>query len=166
MKKLLWTAALVGMLVAPSVVQAQMTAGPFLAYHDDLEAIGVGGFLGIAIPQLAPGFAVVPNIAIFFPDDPLSFFEINGDVMYTFPVSETSPVEPFAFAGLNWARSSIDFGGTTGSVSDSDIGLNLGGGVNFDAGSLSPFAGAKFEIHNNTGFVIFGGISFALGGGA
>ena len=163
MKKLLCAVALAGMLVARGAAQAQMQAGPFLAYHDDLEAIGVGGFVGIPLPQLAPGFAIVPNAVIFFPDDPLSFLEINGDLMYTFPVSEDSPVAPFAFGGLNWARSSIDFGGTLGSVSDSDIGLNLGGGVNFNAGSLNPFAGAKFEIHDNTGLVIFGGVSFTLG---
>jgi hypothetical protein len=153
------------MLAAPAAVQAQLEAGPFLAYHDDLEAIGVGGYIAIPIPQLAPGFAIIPDIAIFFPDDPLGYLEINGDLAYFFPVSADSPVVPFAFGGLNWARSSYDYGGSIGSESDSDIGLNLGGGVQFAAGALSPFAGAKFEIHDNTAFVIFGGIGFSLGGG-
>ncbi len=87
-------------------------------------------------------------------------------MVYNFPVSADSPVAPFALAGLNWSRTSIDLGGTFGSVSNSDIGLNLSGGVNFNAGSLSPFAGAKVEKQDGTGFVIFGGIGFAIGGGA
>lgn len=162
MKKLLCAVALVGMLAAPRVVQGQMEAGPILAYHTDAEAIGVGAFLSIPVPQLAPGFAIVPDFTWFFPDG-FDYFEINGDLMYSFPVAADSPVLPFAFGGLNIARTSVDFGG--GSVSNTDVGLNLGGGVQFP-GQLSPFAGAKFEIQDATGFVIFGGIGFAVGGGA
>jgi len=161
MKKLLYVAALVGMLVVPGAVQAQMSAGPVLAYHTDGEALGVGGFLGIPLPQLSEGFALVPNFIWWFPDAG-TMFEVNGDLMYSFPVSEGTPVLPFAFAGLNIFRTSVDLG-TFGTFSNTDVGLNLGGGVQFP-GSLSPFAGAKFEIQDGTGFVIFGGISFPIGG--
>jgi hypothetical protein len=90
-------------------------------------------------------------------------FEVNGDLAYFFPVGEATPVMPFAFAGLNIFRTSIDLGGTFGTVSNTDVGLNLGGGVQFP-GTLQPFAGAKFEIQEGTGFAIFGGIGFAVGG--
>jgi hypothetical protein len=152
------------MLSAPVALQAQMTAGPILAYHTDAEAIGVGAFIAIPVPQLSEGFAIVPDFTWYFPDG-YDYFEINGDLAYFFPVAADSPVSPFAFAGLNIARTSIDLG-TFGSTSNTDVGLNLGGGVEFPGSSLSPFAGAKFEIQDATGFVIFGGISFALGGGA
>jgi hypothetical protein len=157
--------ALVGMLVAPGVAQAQLTAGPILAYHTDAEAIGAGAFLTIPMASLAEGISIVPNFVWYFPDG-YDYFEVNGDVMYAFPVAADAPVAPFAFAGLNWSRTSVDLGGTFGSVSNSDVGLNLGGGVNFNAGSVNPFAGAKFTIQDGTGFVIFGGLSFAVGGGA
>ena len=163
MKKLLCTVALVGMLAAPSVVQAQMTAGPMLAYHTDAEALGVGGFLGIPVPSIGEGFSIVPNFIWWFPDAG-TMFEINGDVAYFFPVAEGTPVMPFAFAGLNIFRFSFD-AGQFGTVSNTDVGLNLGGGVQFPS-QLNPFAGAKFEIQDGTGFAIFGGISFAVGGGA
>jgi hypothetical protein len=89
-------------------------------------------------------------------------FEINGDVVYNFPVSADSPVLPWAMAGLNVLRLSSD---VPGASSNTEIGLNLGGGVNFiTSGSLSPFAGAKFEIQDGSGFVIFGGLGFAVGG--
>ncbi|MBM4185086.1 MAG: hypothetical protein FJ207_12865 [Gemmatimonadetes bacterium] len=142
MKKLLCTVALVGMLVAPGAVQAQMNAGPILAYHTDGESIGAGGFIGIPLTQLGEGFGIVPNFIWWFPDVG-TMFEINGDVSYFFPVAEDSPVMPFAFGGLNIFRTSFDLGGTFGSVSSTDVGLNLGGGVQFP-GSLQPFAGAKF----------------------
>jgi hypothetical protein len=154
MKKLLCTVALVGMLVAPGAVQAQLEAGPILAYHTDAEAVGVGAYIAIPVPQLAEGFALVPDFTWFFPDN-YDYFEINGDIAYFFPVSETTPVMPFAFGGLNIASTD----------SNTDVGLNLGGGIQF-GGSLRPAVGAKFEIQDATGFVIFGAVGFPIGGGA
>jgi hypothetical protein len=150
------------MLAAPVTVQAQLEAGPLLAYYDDLEAIGVGAFIAIPVPQLAEGFAIVPDFTWYFPDGG-DYFEINGDLAYYFPVAADSPVLPFAFGGLSIGRVSVDLG-QFGEASDTDVGLNLGGGVEFAAGSLNPFAGAKFELRDNTGFVIFGGLGFPIGG--
>ena len=163
MRKLLCSVALVGMLSAPVASEAQMTAGPLLAYHTDAEAIGVGAFIAIPVPQLSEGFAIVPDFMWFFPDG-FDYFEVNGDLAYFFPVAADSPVSPFAFAGINISRTSVDLG-AFGEASSTDVGLNLGGGVEFP-GTISPFAGAKFEIQDATGFVLFGGISFAIGGGA
>ena len=156
MKKLLCAVALAGMLSLPASVSAQVQAGPILAYHTDAEAVGIGAFVSIPLAAVA-GLAIVPDFTWFFPDN-VDYFEINGDVVYNFTVGPESPVLPFAFGGLNIARTSNDF------VSNTDIGLNLGGGVNFVAGSLAPFAGAKFELQDDTFFVIFGGIGFTLGG--
>jgi hypothetical protein len=156
MKKLLCAVALAAVLGVPASASAQLQAGPILAYHTDLEAVGVGAFLGIPIPSVE-GLSIVPDFTWFFPDGG-DYFEINGDAVYTFTVAADSPVEPFALAGINIMRFSF------GSFSNTDVGLNLGGGVNFVAGSLSPFAGAKFEIQDGTGFVIFGGLGFAVGG--
>lgn len=165
MRKLLCSMALVGMLSAPVALQAQATmeAGPFLAYTDDAEAFGIGGFISIPLPSLNPNIALVPDFTWFFPDAG-SLFEINGDLMYAFPVSADSPVLPFAFGGLNIARVSIDT--PFGDFSDTQVGINLGGGVNFPAGSINPFAGAKIELEGGESFVIFGGIGFPIGGGA
>jgi hypothetical protein len=158
MKKLLCTVALVGMLAAPGVIQAQVEVGPVAAFHDDLD-FGIGGFVAIPVPSLNPNLAIVPNFIYYFPEF-IDAFEINGDAVYRFVVSADSPVIPWAMAGLNVMRFSA------GGASNTEIGLNLGGGVDFTAGSLTPFAGAKFEIQDGTGFVIFGGLGFAVGGGA
>jgi hypothetical protein len=160
MKKLLCAVVFVGLLGVPTSAFAQVEAGPILAYHTDAEAVGIGAFVGIPIASVA-GLAIVPDFIWFFPDG-YDYFEINGDVVYNFTVGPDSPVVPFAFAGLNIARTSVDIGTTN--FSNTDVGLNLGGGVNFQAGSIQPFAGAKFEIQDQTGFVIFGGLGFQVGG--
>jgi hypothetical protein len=156
MKKLICALAFAAMLGVPAGASAQVQAGPILAYHTDVEAVGVGAFLGIPLASIE-GVQLVPNFLWFFPDN-YDYFEINGDVVYNFMVAADSPVQPFAFGGLNIGRFSSDFGG-----SNTEVGLNIGGGVNFVAGSLNPFAGAKFEIQDETGFVIFGGLGFTLG---
>src|SRR5688500_7656924 len=100
MRNLLWSLALVGMLAAPVAVQGQVTAGPLAAYYDDAEAFGIGAFLAIPVPQLAPGFAIVPDFTWYFPDG-FDYFEVNGDVAYFFPVAADAPIAPFAFGGLS-----------------------------------------------------------------
>jgi opacity protein-like surface antigen len=161
MKKLLCAVALAAMLGVPASASAQLRAGPILAYHTDLEDVGIGAFLDIPLASVA-GLSITPSFIWYFPEDG-TIFEVNGDAVYTFTVAPDSPVEPFALAGINIMRFSYD-AGPFGSYSNTDVGLNLGGGVNFQAGSLSPFAGAKFEIQDGTGFVIFGGLGFAVGG--
>ena len=161
MKKLLGTVALVGMLVAPGAIAAQ-TIGGVVGYHDDFEALGIGAYGAIPLPQLYENLSINPSFVYYFPDG-FDAFEVNGDLVYSFPVSADSPVVPFALAGLNIMRVSVD-AGAFGSGSNTDIGLNLGGGVTFPVEGFTPFAGAKFEIQDGTGFLIFGGVGFDVGG--
>lgn len=161
MKKLLCILAVAGMLAVPGIASAQVTAGPAAGFHDDLD-FGIGGFVGIPVPSLDPNLSIIPSFIYFFPDG-IDAWEINGDVVYAFEVSDETPVLPFAFAGLNIQRRSADLG-SLGSVSNTEMGLNLGGGIQFRAESVNPFAGAKFTIGDYDGFVIFGGVGFAVGG--
>lgn len=159
MKKLLFRTVVIGLVSVPGTAQAQMSVGPMAGYHDDLEAFGVGAFLSIDVPSIASNLSIVPSFVFYFPDN-VDAFEVNGDVMYAFRVSPDTPVLPFAFAGLNVVRSKVD---VANAEADTDVGLNLGGGVTFRAASVEPFAGAKFEIHDGTAFLIFGGIGFPIG---
>lgn len=158
MRKLIAAVALVGMLLVPATAEAQTTIGPVAGFHDDFD-FGIGGFLGIPVPSLDPNLSINPSFVFFFPDGPWDYWEINGDVVYAFEVDEDTPVLPFAMAGLNIARLNPDVGN-----GDTEMGLNLGGGIGFRAASVQPFVGAKFEIGDNDGFVVFGGIGFPLGG--
>ena len=161
MKKLLCTVALFGMLAVPAAAVAQINIGPLAAFHDDFD-FGVGAFAGIPVPSLDENLSIVPSFVYYFPDN-FDAWEMNGDVVYAFEVSDDTPVLPFAFAGLNLTRVSVDLG-TFGSASSTEMGLNLGGGIQFRSESVNPFSGAKFTLGDFDGFVIFGGVGFAVGG--
>jgi hypothetical protein len=148
---------LVGILGAPTAASAQVVVGPVAGFHDDLD-FGLGGYARIPVPSLAAGLSIVPSFVYYFPGDDLDAWEINGDVSYAFQVSEDTPVLPFALAGLNILNV-----GAEGFDSETEIGLNLGGGITFRAESVEPFVGVKFEIQDGSGFVIFGGVGFPVG---
>ncbi|HET9947361.1 MAG TPA: outer membrane beta-barrel protein [Longimicrobiales bacterium] len=163
MKKLLCTVAVAGALVVPGAAQAQVVLGPMAGFHteDAIDAFGIGAFASFEVPSLDENLSITPSFIYYFPDDPRGYWELNGDVVYNFEVSPDTPVLPFAMAGLNIARFSVDLNGA--SDSDTEIGLNLGGGVTFRAANVEPFAGAKFELQDETGFVLFGGVGFPVG---
>ncbi len=161
MRKLLGSMALVAMVATPGLAHAQSTVvGGLGAYHTDLEAVGIGAYASFAVPDLHENISINPSFVYYFPDVG-DAFEINGDVVYRFPV-ENASIVPVAFAGLNIFRVSFSSGGF--SASSTDIGLNLGGAVVFPLESVRPLAGAKFEIQDGTGFVIFGGLGIPVGG--
>ena len=155
-------------MAMPGLVAAQTTIGGLGAYHTDFEAIGIGAYATIALPQLHENISIVPNFIFFFPDN-VDYFELNADMIYSFPVAEDAPVSPFALAGINIGRFSVPSVnipgfGTVGGGSSTEVGLNLGGGVAIPMESIRPVVGAKFEIQDGSGFVLFAGVGFAVGG--
>lgn len=153
-------AAAAALAAAPGLAQAQVTFGPTLAYHNDAD-FGLGAALGVPLPEMHPNLGFVADFVVFFPDAAgLDLFEINGGVTYDLPV-EGATVLPFALAGLNIARFSVDVAGV--SASNTELGLNIGGGIKFDAGPVRPMVGLRLEIEGGDGFVFFGTIPFAIG---
>lgn len=171
-KKLASVVALAGLLAfAPAQARAQAYAGPVLAYHDDFD-LGLGGFVTVPMPSFAEGLSFIADLGIFFPGDGMgtdvSYFELNGGVLYRFPV-DSDEISPFAMGGLNIARISIDHDGAGPGpgegmdVDDTDLGLNLGGGVTFLSFPVRPSVGLKIELSGGDGFVLFGALGFPLG---
>jgi opacity protein-like surface antigen len=97
------------------------------------------------------GWALDADAHYFFTTDGLNFYALAGLAYSSITVSVPSVNIP----GIG------NFGG--GDASDSKIGLNIGGGVNFaKSESLVPFA----EVRYNTAFeavLISAGVSFPLG---
>ncbi len=126
--------------------------GPELSLADDAD-FGIGArmefdFTGSRLSLLANG-------DIFFPGNDITWIELNANLVYNFDVASAPTVTPYAGGGLNIRYADVGSGG-----SDTDPGLNLLGGVRFDAGSISPFVEAKFEIEGGDQFVVTGGILF------
>ena len=154
----------VAFAAAPAAVEAQATLGPTVAYHDDFD-FGVGAAVGVPIEAINENVGFLGDFVFFFPDsDVVDFWEINANLTMDFPI-EDATVVPFALAGLNIARFSLDGGGIIDDRSDTEMGLNIGGGIKFDVGSLRPSVGLRLELEGGDGFVIFGTVPFVLGGG-
>jgi opacity protein-like surface antigen len=158
------------LLAVPTAASAQLQAGPYLAYHDDAD-LGIGGFLVVPLYELHENLSFVGDFGFYFPGDggydgvDVDYWEANADALFSFPL-ENQSFTPWALAGINIAHGSVSLGrgpmeGERGS--DTEIGLNLGGGVTFGTGSMRPMVGAKFELDGGEGAVIFGGLSFLLG---
>jgi hypothetical protein len=146
------------LFLAPSLVHAQTTLGPTLAMHDDGD-LGIGATLGAPMASLGEGIGLMADFLIFFPEVG-SYFEVNANLTYDFPL-ENSTVVPFVLAGLNIGRWSVDTG--LGSGSDTDLGLNVGGGIAFDAGTFRPSVAGRFRLGDGSGFVVFATLPFVLG---
>ncbi len=156
---LLWAATLLALM--PSPAHGQVLLGPTLAWHDDAD-LGLGATVGFELPNLATGVGFLGDFILFFPDG-MDYFELNGNLTYDFPRAGSSVV-PFALAGLNVAHASVDLGGL-GDASDTEIGLNLGGGLAFDAGKFRPKAGARLTLGDGSAFVLFITLPFRVGAG-
>lgn len=148
--------------LGPVAVHAQVQIGPTLALHDDFD-FGIGATLAAQAPGLGQGIGFMADFIVFFPDtDGVDYLEINGNVTYDFPI-EDSTVLPFALGGLNIARVSVD-AGALGDASETDIGVNLGGGISFDLDRFRPSVGVRFEVNGGDGFVVFATLPFEVGG--
>jgi len=172
MRRIMLALATVTVLVAlPTQASGQYQVGPYLAFHDDAD-LGIGAFMGFPLPAIHEDLSFVGDFGFFFPGDgdheggDHDYWEANANALLRFPLPDLS-FTPWAIAGLNIAHFSRDHSHGNSSFDDShndtEIGLNLGGGLTFGTGPMAPFVGAKFELGGGDGAVIFGGLSFTVG---
>lgn len=132
--------------------------GPELSLGTDTD-FGIGARLEFDLA--GPPLTVIGSFDYYFPDGSVDYWEINGNLIYNFDLASAPTVTPYAGAGLVISHASWDSNNEPlESHSDTDPGLNLLGGVRFDAGSIMPFVEAKFEIEGAEQFVVTGGILF------
>lgn len=112
---------------ASAQIQWQVGLGPTLSSGDN----GFHG-MGAATFTLPAAPIKIRADGMFHSFDGASLVELDGDAVYSFA---PGPVSPYVLGGLSWGNTSVDGGG-----SSSDLGFNLGGGVNFGLGSMQAFA--------------------------
>jgi hypothetical protein len=93
----------------------------------------------------APNLRFALSFDYFFPDSPLSYWEVNANVFNLFR-SSASRIVPYAGGGLNIAR-------TTNGRRDTDLGINVLGGVRLP-GSYRPYLEARVELGGGDQFVV------------
>lgn len=152
-------AAAAFLALAPLTAQAQMQFGPTLGIHEHFD-VGIGATLSGQAPSLGQGVGFMADFVFYFPDVG-DYFELNGNITYDFPL-ENSTVVPFVLGGLNIGHRSFEVNGLD--ASNTEVGINLGGGIAFDAGSFRPSVAAKVDIGGYEGFVVFATLPFQVGG--
>jgi hypothetical protein len=153
------TLAVATLCLAPAVLAAQgpPRLGGQVSFAQDVNA-GLGLRLELPLsPALARDLRLAVAFDYFFPNSPASYWELNTDLAWGFPLSGTR-VSLYAGAGLNIAR-------TTSSgvprVGATDVGVNLLGGVRFGTSTrLTPFVELRPELGGGDRLVLTAGIIF------
>lgn len=153
---------LFGLVVArPAQAQTPWGLGPLVGVNLDNDELLVGAVARIPLTSLPvtlnPGFEFYPGF------DPGSLFVLNFDVQYEL---NAESLEPYVGAGISWARTS------NAGTSDSDVGLNLKGGLVFNPASRTrPYGEAVLNFASGSAgglpsdaLIFRAGVLFTIGG--
>ena len=162
-------------IAAPQAVFGQVYLGPEVAWNDDFD-IGIGAGVEFGLGDVTSGLGLYGDFLWFFPGDvdlgsigkvSQDYFEFNANATYVFPLKDSS-VTPFALAGANFGNANIDYEGFGEDIDSSDdgfkVGVNLGGGIQFNLGDFRPRVGARFVLGGYETFTVFGFLPFQIGG--
>lgn len=130
--------------------------GPELAFNDEAD-FGIGIGLEFDLPSINPNLSYMGDLVFFFPDG-FDYFEFNANLTYDFPFDNAS-LTPFVLSGLNVGRVS---GEGDSEFDDTEVGLNVGGGVKFDVGSISPRITGRFNLFSGESFTLTGFVPFRI----
>jgi outer membrane immunogenic protein len=162
MRKVLLTLFFAGLALAVSNTTfaqgAKNRVGFFLAAETgDIDEIGIGALGEFRVAQK---FSLSPQLILYFPGDDLHVLEFNFNGNYYFYSHEVFSF--YGLGGLNFTRVSYNGPGDN-DYDNNEIGLNLGGGINFEIGErFAPFSELRFTIGDYDQFVISAGLKFNL----
>ena len=160
MKKVILLAAIVlAMILVSNDSQAQTNRFGFMVgfANGDFDETGIGALGEFKVMEKG---AISPQLIFYFPGNDVTLFELNGNFDYYF--YDQDVIEFYGLAGLNFTRVSWDDdNGNDGS--ESELGLNIGAGINFDLGKkVAPFAEMRFTIGEYDQFVLGLGLKIGL----
>jgi len=153
-------------LTAPLAAQG-ISFGAAASYGEDTD-FGVGPRVSLAIPAGDLGLSLVGSFDYFFPSDAdadalgvdINYWELSGNLVLDIPVGEGS-VGPYLGAGINYAEASgsASGAGLTISASESEVGVNLLGGLRFGSAGASPFVEGRYSTASEQ-IVVSVGVQF------
>jgi outer membrane immunogenic protein len=162
MKKQLLLVAVIGLLFVANTASAQTKIGAFLGYGSEIETLALGANAEFPIKDK---LSIAPGLVFFLPNDEsgykVSMWELNGNVNYYF--SEGS-VNFYGLLGLNIAGVKVNYDDDLfDDQSDTELGVNMGVGANFDIGkNFMPFGEVKYAISDFDQLSIFFGLKFKM----
>ena len=170
MRKLFLTAVIALLSIGAFAQEGQAYLGGQLAYPTDIKSLGIGVKGGYGITD---AIRTQATFDYFLKKDNVSCWDLNLDVHYLFPLGDNIKVYPLA--GLTYLRCSVDgftqtvstpagsiTVGSNESHSDGNLGVNLGGGFQYDLSEKFALnAEVKFQIiKNNNQGVISAGLAY------
>lgn len=157
------------LIAAPAAAENPVSFGGQLSWADDTD-LGIGARVLVGTDNIVEGSRFAGSFDWFFPDDgggvDISYWEINLNGHYMLPIEVEAPIDFYAGGGLNIASISVDYDdlggfGIDGSADDTDIGLNILGGLDFGINdSLGGFGELRIELGGGEQFVLTGGLHF------
>lgn len=157
-KSVVWVLAAAALVGLPGLAKAEMDFGVRGGFYSDAEA----GFLGAELLMgVTRAWYFNPNVEYVFVDDG-SLWTLNGDFHYDFPTRSNLSV--WAGGGPAVIFSEIDPPRgcrRCDSSDDTELGLNLLGGVGFTKrGPIRPYVQGKVILADNTEAAIAVGLRF------
>ena len=156
---------------APEDARAQFLVGGGLVYGTEISSLGIQASGNYAILG-NDGLRLAADLTFFFPDEETvlgvevdqSYFTINLNGNYIFHSEDG--LKAYALGGLNIGilSSEASGGGFSSSETNSEVGINLGAGVEYKLAFAILYGEAKFVISEFDQFVIGGGLRFPVGG--
>lgn len=130
-------------------LQVVSNTNPITGQTNTSTTLGVRG--GVKYP-FNDKMGMEGSFTLFFPDAG-SMWAIDGNFLYNIAAKETFSF--YGLAGINLTNQSV------GGLSNSEIGANLGAGVEFGQ-SINFFLQPKYTIGNYDRFEATGGVRFSL----
>jgi len=145
--------AALALIALPGTARGQdLQLGPQLSLAEDYD-VGLGGRAVFNVGDPG-GWEGIGSFDLFFPDNEVDYWELNGNLVYNFPVEQSRTFFPYLGGGLNIGRAEV------AGVSDTELGVNVVGGSKFDAEGLTPFVEARIELEGYEQIVVTGGVLF------
>jgi opacity protein-like surface antigen len=163
MKRALRAVALLAAIAAPAVLSAQTS--------ERAVGLGVSGGLSLPLGDFGEGLSSGYNITghLYFKPAALTSLRLRADVgydrfdidggggnqrmlsfagnaLYDFPTQSTSLVRPYVLGGLGIYNTKFNADGPSAldDATDTNLGLQVGGGLTFQLSGFSTFAEARF----------------------
>lgn len=156
MRRLLTVFVLSLMIVTASAQKGDMKIGPLVAYGSEIKNPGFGIKFHYGINDR---IRLAPDFIYYLEKNDVTWWELNVNGHYTF--SESGDMAFYALGGLNLLGVKVNFMGA--STSDSEMGINLGAGVQKPLTSrLLGVAEAKYTLSSADQLVISVGFLFNL----
>lgn len=170
MNRLLLAACVIGLALAPSALEAQVSIGPQGSWGDRRDW-AVGGRLTVDLSPNGPPVAFVGAYDWFFPQMRVGinaeYWEINVNALYVQTLYQAEAVS-YVGLGLNVADFRATGESLVGEPFDeayTKYGVNLVGGTRFKFERFAPFFELRYIIEGGKQFVLTAGLELLFGSG-